>query len=141
MNNKTHKEIGFIKNILICLYDLMLLFSVLFFLTIPLLLFSNGSAITNSTLYEIYLFLIIVTYYSWFWINHKQTLGMKSWKAYLVNVHKNDKISIKQCLLRIIFALLGGHLLLLFGKKSLQDIISKTIIVSSGGNDGNSKKI
>jgi hypothetical protein len=66
---------------------------------------------------------------------------MKSWKAYLVNVHKNDKISIKQCLLRIIFALLGGHLLLLFGKKSLQDIISKTIIVSSGGNDGNSKKI
>jgi|ETNmetMinimDraft_21_1059911.scaffolds.fasta_scaffold00281_6 uncharacterized RDD family membrane protein YckC len=129
MKNKIYEGIGFIKNILICLYDLMLLFSVLFFLTIPILLFSDGAAITNSTFYQIYLFIIIVTYYSWFWINHGQTLGMKSWRTYLVNVQANDKISISQCLLRIIFALVGGHLLLLFSKKSLQDVISKTRIV------------
>mgnify|MGYP001189938639 FL=1 len=129
MKNKIYEGIGFIKNILICLYDLMLLFSILFFLTMPILLFSNGSAITNNTFYQIYLFLIIITYYSWFWMNHGQTLGMKSWKTYLINVKGNDQISIKQCLLRIIFSLIGGHILLLFNKKSLQDIISKTIIV------------
>lgn len=129
MKNKIYEEIGFIKNILICLYDLMLLFSVLFFLTIPILLFSDGAAITNSIFYQIYLLIIIVAYYSWFWMNYGQTLGMKSWRTYLVNVQTNDKISISQCLLRIIFALVGGHLLLLFSKKSLQDIISKTIIV------------
>ncbi len=128
MNNKTHGEIGFIKNILICIYDLMLLFSILFFLTIPLLLFSNGSAITNSVFYDVYLFLIIIIYYSWFWINYGQTLGMKSWKTQLINIQTDKKISISQCLLRIIFALIGGHLLLLFSKKSLQDMISKTII-------------
>jgi len=74
MKNKIYEEIGFIKNILICLYDLMLLFSVLFFLTIPILLFSDGAAITNSTFYQIYLFIIIITYYSWFCINDVQTL-------------------------------------------------------------------
>ena len=62
-------------------------------------------------------------------MNHGQTLGMKSWKTYLINIKNNDQISIKQCLLRIIFSLIGGHILLLFNKKSLQDIISKTIIV------------
>ena len=129
MKDHTHKKVGFIKNILICFYDLMLLFSILFFLTMPVLLFSNGSAITNNTFYQIYLLLIIITYYSWFWMNHGQTLGMKSWKTYLINIKSNDQISIKQCLLRIIFSLIGGHILLLFNKKSLQDIISKTIIV------------
>jgi uncharacterized RDD family membrane protein YckC len=129
MKNKTYYNIGLLKNILICLYDLMLLFSVLFFMSIPAHIFSNGDIIINNHLYQIYLLIIIILYYSWFWIKHNQTLGMKSWKTFIVNDNDDFNITFYQCILRILFALLGGHLLLLFNKRSLQDIISKTKII------------
>jgi uncharacterized RDD family membrane protein YckC len=129
MKNKTYYNIGLLKNILICLYDLMLLFSVLFFMSIPAHIFSNGDVIINNHLYQIYLLIIIILYYSWFWIKHNQTLGMKSWKTFIVNDNDDFNITFYQCILRILFALLGGHLLLLFNKRSLQDIISKTKII------------
>jgi len=129
MKNKIYYNIGLLKNILICLYDLMLLFSVLFFMSIPAHIFSNGDVIINNHLYQIYLLIIIILYYSWFWIKHNQTLGMKSWKTFIVNDNDDFNITFYQCILRILFALLGGHLLLLFNKRSLQDIISKTKII------------
>ena len=48
------------------------------------------------------------------------------------NVPENietGKISIKQCILRIFFSLIGGHILLIFNDKSLHDLISKTHII------------
>ena len=72
--------------------------------------------------------LIILFYYLWFWINHGQTLGMKSWKTYVLN-QNNQTITIRQGILRILISLIGGHLLLIFNKRSLQDIISKTHII------------
>ena len=131
MKNKIYYNIGLFKNILICLYDLMLLFSVLFFMSIPIHIFTNGDAIINNYLYQIYLLIIIILYYSWFWIKHNQTLGMKSWKTFLVNDNGDVNITFYQCILRILFALLGGHLFLLFNKKSLQDIVSKTKIIKN----------
>ena len=131
MENKVYKNIGFIKNIIICIYDLLLLFSALFFFTLPLLIFSNGEGIGGNIFYQLYLLFIIITYYLWFWIKHNQTLGMKSWKTYIVSKNKKKGLSIKQCLLRILISLIGGHLLLIFHKESLQDIISKTKLVRS----------
>ena len=52
MGNKIYSNIGLFKNILICLYDLMLLFSVLFFMSIPIHIFTNGDTITNNPLYQ-----------------------------------------------------------------------------------------
>ena len=129
MKNKNYKNIGFTKNIIICIYDLLLLFSILFFFTLPLMIFSDGEGIGKNIFYQLYLLFIIITYYLWFWIKHNQTLGMKSWKSYIVNENNEKKISIKQCLLRMLIALIGGHLFLLFRKESLQDIISKTKLV------------
>ena len=129
MENKDYKNIGFTKNIIICIYDLLLLFSVLFFFTLPLMVFSDGEGIGKNIFYQLYLLSIIITYYLWFWIKHNQTLGMKSWKLYIVNRNNKKNLSIKQCLLRMFIALIGGHLLLLFNKKSLQDIVSKTKLV------------
>ena len=129
MKNKNYKNIGFTKNIIICIYDLLLLFSILFFFTLPLMIFSDGEGIGKNIFYQLYLLFIIITYYLWFWIKHNQTLGMKSWKSYIVNKNNEKKLSIKQCLLRILIALIGGHLFLLFRKESLQDIISKTKLV------------
>ena len=68
------------------------------------------------------------SYYLWFWVNHGQTLGMKSWKTYVLN-QNNQTITIRQGMIRILISLVGGHLLLIFSKKSLQDIISKTHII------------
>ena len=129
MENKNYKNIGFTKNIIVCIYDLLLLFSVLFFFTLPLMVFSDGEGIGKNIFYQLYLLSIIITYYLWFWIKHNQTLGMKSWKLYIVNRNNKKNLSIKQCLLRMFIALIGGHLLLLFNKKSLQDIVSKTKLV------------
>lgn len=131
MENQNFKNIGFTKNIIICIYDLLLLFSILFFFSIPLLIFSNGEAIGQNIFYQLYLLSIILGYYGWFWIRHNQTLGMKSWKSYIVNQDNGKVLSIKQCLLRIVISLIGGHLLLLFHKYSLQDIISKTKLIKS----------
>jgi len=130
MNNSIDKyeNIGFLKNMVICLYDLMLLFSVLFFMSLPWIIITSGEAVTNNIFYQFYLLLIILFYYLWFWINHGQTLGMKSWKTYVLN-QNNQTITIRQGILRILISLIGGHLLLIFNKKSLQDIISKTHII------------
>ena len=110
-NDINYINVGFIKSILVCIYDLMLLFSVLFFMSLPVLLFSDGQAIINSILYQLYLLIIIVFYYLWFWIKHNQTLGMRSWKVYIVNERNESKLSVGQCLLRLVISLLGGHIL------------------------------
>ena len=123
-----YENIGFLKNMVICLYDLMLLFSVLFFMSLPWIMITSGEAITNNIFYQFYLLLIILIYYLWFWVNHGQTLGMKSWKTYVLN-QNNQTITIRQGMIRILISLVGGHLLLIFNKKSLQDIISKTHII------------
>ena len=120
MNNSIDKyeNIGFLKNMTICLYDLMLFFSVLFFASLPWIMITSGEAITNNIFYQFYLLLIILIYYLWFWINHGQTLGMKSWKAYVLN-QNNQTITIRQGIIRILISLIGGHLLLIFNEKSL----------------------
>ena len=50
MNNSIDKyeNIGFLKNMVICLYDLMLLFSVLFFMSLPWIMIPSGEAIKNN---------------------------------------------------------------------------------------------
>jgi uncharacterized RDD family membrane protein YckC len=108
----------------------LLLFSILFFATIPLHFFTSGNYIDfNNVVYKIYLFCIIALYYSWFWVNHNQTLGMKAWKTLVINENNHLKITYRQSLVRLIVALMGGHILLLFSKKSLQDILSGTKLV------------
>ena len=127
MVNK-YEKVGFIKNIIICVYDLMLLFSVLFFMSMPWVIVTSGEAVIGNIFYQLYLLIIILTYYLWFWIKHGQTLGMKSWKTYVLNTD-NTKINIRQGIIRIILALVGCYLVLIFTSKSLQDIISNSHIV------------
>ena len=123
-------EIGLIKRLVINLYDLLLLFSVLFFASIPLHFFTDGAHISfDNILYKIYLLVITIFYYSWFWVNHNQTLGMKAWKTLVINEDNKFKITYRQSIIRFIVALFGGHMFLLFSKKSLQDILSKTKLV------------
>ena len=123
MNN----NVGLLKRLLINFYDVILLFAVLYFFTIPIILFTQGNAVLNSYLYQLYLILIVFLYYAWFWKKYNQTLGMKIWKVKIYSRCSLD-ISYLQSFVRIIIALIGGHLLLIFYSESLQDKLSKTYL-------------
>jgi len=122
MNN-----VGLFKRLLINFYYVILLFAVLYFFTIPIILFTQGNAVLNSYLYQLYLILIVFLYYAWFWKKYNQTLGMKIWKVKIYSRCSLD-ISYLQSFVRIIIALIGGHLLLIFYSESLQDKLSKTYL-------------
>jgi uncharacterized RDD family membrane protein YckC len=83
--------------------------------------------VIGSLIYKAYLISIVFLYYAWFWKKYKQTLGMKIWKVKIYSKYSSE-ISYLQSLKRIIFALVGGHLLLIFNSESLQDILSKTYL-------------
>ena len=123
MNN----NVGLFKRLLINFYDVILLFAVLYFFTIPIILFTQGNAVLNSYLYQLYLILIVFLYYAWFWKKYNQTLGMKIWKVKIYSRCSLD-ISYLQSFVRIIVALIGGHLMLIFYSESLQDKLSKTYL-------------
>ena len=122
MNN-----VGLFKRLLINFYDVILLFAVLYFFTIPIILFTQGNAVLNNYLYQLYLILIVFLYYAWFWKKYNQTLGMRIWKVKIYSRY-TSKISYLQSFIRIIIALMGGHLMLIFHSESLQDKLSKTYL-------------
>tara|TARA_B100000085_G_scaffold219184_1_gene203889 strand:+ start:1966 stop:2349 length:384 start_codon:yes stop_codon:yes gene_type:complete len=120
-------RVGLMKRLLINFYDLILLFAVLYFFTIPVIMISQGNAVLDNIFYQIYLIMIIYFYYAWFWKKYNQTLGMKIWKIKIYSRYSLE-ITYFQSLKRIIIALLGGHILLLFDEESLQDKISNTYL-------------
>ena len=120
-------RVGLMRRLLINFYDLILLFAVLYFFTIPIIMISQGNAVLDNIFYQIYLIMIIFLYYAWFWRKYNQTLGMKIWKIKIYSRYSLE-ISYFQSLKRIIIALLGGHILLLFDEESLQDKISNTYL-------------
>ena len=123
MSNK----VGLLKRLLVNFYDLILLFAVLYFFTIPVILLSKGNAVLDNIFYQAYLIAIIYFYYAWFWKKYNQTLGMKIWKIKIYSRYSLH-VSYVQSIKRIIVSLLGGHILLLIKDESLQDIISKTYL-------------
>ena len=123
MSNK----VGLFKRLLVNFYDLILLFAVLYFFTIPIILLSKGNAVLDNIFYQTYLIAIIFLYYAWFWKRYNQTLGMRIWKIKIYSRYSLE-ISYMQSLKRIIVSLLGGHILLLVSNESLQDKISQTYV-------------
>ena len=122
-----NKNVGLIKRLLVNFYDFILLFAVLYFFTIPVILLTDGNAVLNSIVYQIYLIIIIFFYYAWFWKKYNQTLGMKIWKIKIYSRYALH-VSYGQSIKRIVVSLLGGHILLLFKDESLQDIVSRTYL-------------
>ena len=54
MSNK----VGLFKRLLVNFYDLILLFAVLYFFTIPIILLSEGNAVLDNIFYQTYLIAI-----------------------------------------------------------------------------------
>ena len=65
-------------------YDCCLLFSVLFFATLPALAVTGGNAFSaGNPFYSAYLAFISWFYFVWQWKTGRQTLGMRAWRIYL----------------------------------------------------------
>ena len=66
-------------------YDLMLLYAVLFFVSIILNILFGPATIQNSKiLFPLCLLLCCYWYFVWHWLHGGQTLGMKAWRLVLV---------------------------------------------------------
>jgi uncharacterized RDD family membrane protein YckC len=88
----------------------------------------------NQQIFFIILLLITISFFCYFWIKSRQTLGMRSWKIYICN-SDYSVISCKQAVIRCLVAIPSllffgiGILWVLVDKKhrSWQDIASSTI--------------
>ena len=120
-------RVGLVKRLLINFYDLILLFAVMYFFTIPVIFITDGNAVIDNIVYQAYLIMIIYLYYAWFWRKYNQTLGMRIWKVKIYSKYSLE-ITYFQSLKRILFSLIGGHILLLFNTESLQDKLSNTYL-------------
>ncbi|MBE0439423.1 MAG: RDD family protein [Gammaproteobacteria bacterium] len=122
----------------IMIYDTLLLLSVLLFASALAVgfnaLVNNANAIeSGNPFFPLYLVTISFIFYGWFWTHGGQTLGMRSWKVYLVN-GSDTNITWRQAFIRFVVGIISwlpagmGYWWLYFGKnkQSWLDIMSRT---------------
>ena len=72
---------GLLRRLAALVYDALLLFTVLFAATVPVLLVTGGRAVSpNSPAYSVYLLAVSFVYLGWCWTRSGQTLGMRAWR-------------------------------------------------------------
>ena len=115
-------------------YDSLVLFAILFVAAAIAIAFNRGQAIESSPLFNLYLLLIVFTFYAWFWRKSGQTLGMRAWKIRIVSEFGGNP-SWQISYLRLIFALLSlacfglGYFWRLFKPYTWHDHLSQTRVV------------
>ena len=72
---------GLPRRLAALIYDSLLLFSLLFAATVPVLLLTGGDAVgPNQPVFTAYLLAVSYVYFGWCWTRSGQTLGMRAWK-------------------------------------------------------------
>ena len=72
---------GLPRRLAALVYDSLLLFSLLFVATVPVLLLTGGEAVgPNQPVFTAYLLAVSYVYFGWCWTRSGQTLGMRAWK-------------------------------------------------------------
>ena len=127
-----------LKRLLAIVYDLFLLFGVLFLAGLPLPLIPEIFADNWLTklLTQLYLLSIMFCFFGWFWTHGGQTLGMRAWRLQLVNLN-GERISWLAALKRFAAAIvsflpvgLGFFWMLVHPeKRTWHDLFSQTYIV------------
>ena len=144
-----YTPVGLFKRIMCIIYDTLLLVAILFVVglivaTMATFLINDGNAITaEHPAYLAYQFLMLMALFSsafiffgWFWINGRQTLGMKTWRIQLKTIDNQD-LNWSLAAVRFITAIFSwlflglGFLWCLFDKKkrSWHDIASSTVFI------------
>tara|TARA_R110002050_G_scaffold1244_1_gene8474 strand:- start:13645 stop:14118 length:474 start_codon:yes stop_codon:yes gene_type:complete len=98
-----------LRHLAVVVYDLLLLASVLLFAAAIAVgvnaVVTGGQAITaGNPFFFIYLLAVSFLFYGWFWTHGGQTLGMRTWKVFLVS-ENGHTISWRQAFLRFIIAM------------------------------------
>jgi uncharacterized RDD family membrane protein YckC len=89
-------------------YDALLVLAVLFAAAfVYIALFGSAVETPRRYFFQAYLFTVLASYFTWFWVHGGQTLAMKTWHLRLVAVD-GGAISAKAALLR--FLLVAGGL-------------------------------
>jgi uncharacterized RDD family membrane protein YckC len=123
-----------VKQLAAMIYDSLLIFAVLFFASAIALVFHQGEAIESNPLFNLYLLLVLFTYYAWFWSKSGQTLGMRVWKIRIVSASGGNP-GLGSCYLRLVFASLSllcfglGYIWRLFKPYTWHDRLSHTSII------------
>jgi uncharacterized RDD family membrane protein YckC len=122
------------------LYEALLITAVLAvaFILPHLLLGAFANIQVHHVLTKIHFFLVLLIYFSWFWINGGQTLAMKTWRIRVVDIH-GGRLRPAQAVLRYLAAWFSlfffgiGIVWALFDKNRqfLHDRIADTQIVTA----------
>ncbi len=133
-------NISLMRRIMVILYDLLLLFSLLFSVGMIAVIITSSLNLLNNQPNSIFFFIITVPvsffYFYISWKKSGQTLAMRVWKIKLVSFN-NKAITTKQIVIRFITAIIGflvfglGFLYQLIDKNnhSLHDKLSKTYLI------------
>jgi uncharacterized RDD family membrane protein YckC len=133
-----HCKPSLIRYLGVMVYDTLLLLSVLLLAASLAVMFNafvnHGEAIEpGNPFFFTYLIAVSFFFYGWFWTHGGQTLGMRSWKIYLINKNQTP-ISWQQALFRFMAAIISwiplglGFWWLYFSKQnqSWPDALSNT---------------
>ena len=99
---------SFLNRLAAIFYDFLLLFSLLFAVTLFLVLpFNQGNAVASGNhLYQAVLLLLIYIYFVWHWTHGGQTLGMRAWKIRLISMD-DAPVNKGQASLRFLLAIIS----------------------------------
>jgi uncharacterized RDD family membrane protein YckC len=108
--DKDLRYAGLFRRLFAIMYDTFLLIAILFIVAMIALTLNQGQAIESDNSFRPFymagMFAICYLYFSWFWINGGQTLGMKTWHIRLVSVD-GHRIGWKTTTLRFIAAIIS----------------------------------
>lgn len=97
----------FLARIAAMIYELLLVTAVLFVASLPFLyLVGNAESGWRHFAFQLYLIGVLFAYFSAFWMRSGQTLAMKTWRIRLVDLN-GGRITLRQCALRFVLALIG----------------------------------
>lgn len=78
----TQTPAGFARRLAAITYDSLILVSLWFVATIPVVLLGGGNAVpAHHPLFQGYLVALAAVYFTWPWTHGGQTLGMRSWRV------------------------------------------------------------
>lgn len=104
---ETNTRPGPLRQLMVMLYDFLLLLSALLLATVIPVVLNRGEAIhPGNPIFLFYLLMVSLFFYGWFWTHGGQTLGMRAWKVYLVG-QDQFQVTWKQAGLRFAAALVS----------------------------------
>ncbi len=116
---------GLLRRLAAISYDTLLLMAVLFLAALPPTFIMGEEPSTPAMfLFQLYLLLIVFTFFAWFWSHGGQTLGMRAWRIRLQNRNPGPA-TLWQLMLRFIVATFSwlplglGFIWSLFDKEQL----------------------